>query len=479
VFFDESYYDYYVSYQPYRFPRIPEEARYSRDFEVADLNNNGYPDIIWANGMRGSGVQNRIFLNGREDPETGKMYYGYFEDRTDLLGDTVKDDTYSVAAFDANNSGRRDLFFGGVPTEEHPYAIRVMEHLEDGTFRDVTLDVFPDAGNIDAPVMQILVGDFTGEGDYTEDLNGTGILDPGQDRNDNGVIDWKDTSGRGDGESPFASYDIYLVTQGRNRLFVNDGYGNFTDVTGSQTPGDWRNSFDGAVGDLSNNGHLDIVVTNYGDEDKPIQVLHNDGEGNFTDRTAVAFGKEFPFVGTEQFARGVDLADLDGDGDLDMVVSTDVSTTQHTMFYRGGFNLVYINNTEGRNRPKENRVTRPPRIQNPPTIREITPSEVNYVTNKTRQHDYHIRLKGKNFSSSLEVYMGPDIIIRDVKYVSSEEIHVHFKFDPDKAPKPGYRSIDLIDRPTRRQYPSRYELFRINYYEGETSISGSVWEEMQ
>lgn len=462
VFYDEAYHDFYQAGldEAYRFPIIPVDARYSRDFAVADLNNNGYPDIIWANGMRSGGVQNRIFMNGRIDEDTGKTYYGFFEDRTDLFRDWVKDDSYCVVAFDMNNNGRRDIIFGGMPSDNYPYALRVLEQLEDGTFRDVTTEIFPNVSTIEGPVRQIMVGDFTGEGDYTEDINGNGILDPGQDTNNNGIIDWSNTTGKGDGTRPYVSYDIFLVTEGRNRLFVNDGEGYFTDVTSTHIPVEWRNSFDAAVGDLNMNGHLDIVLTNYMDEDKPIQVLINEGTGKFTDRTSIAFGLDFPFVGTERFARGIELADLDGDGDLDIVVATDVASTHQHLHYSGGYNIVYINNTIGRNKPRGREVVRPPQIKNPPVIDNIDPGRIPVTAGQATEGTWSLRIEGKNFTTSLEVYMGPDISILNVAYKSSEVIEVTFRFNRDN-PRIGNRQIYLIDRPTRRQYPSRFELFEI------------------
>ena len=64
-------------------------------------------------------------------------------------------------------------------------------------------------------------------------------------------------------------------------------------------------------GDIDGDGDLDVVVLNRGQE----FVLINDGAGFFIDQTAT----RFPV--TADSSRGGGLADLDGDGDLDLVVA--------------------------------------------------------------------------------------------------------------------------------------------------------------
>ena len=64
-------------------------------------------------------------------------------------------------------------------------------------------------------------------------------------------------------------------------------------------------------GDIDGDGDLDIIVLNRGQD----LVLINDGGGFFTDQTAA----RFPV--TADTSRGGGLADLDGDGDLDLVVA--------------------------------------------------------------------------------------------------------------------------------------------------------------
>jgi hypothetical protein len=121
-----------------------------------------------------------------------------------------------------------------------------------------------------------------------------------------------------DGDSDL---DAYLVNAGGvdappdrkppNRLFRNDGKGQFTDVTegsGAAVPG-FGNGV--ACGDIDNDGDVDLYVSNLG----PDVLLRNDGTGHFTDITAQAG------VGDPGWGASAAFLDFDRDGDLDLFVT--------------------------------------------------------------------------------------------------------------------------------------------------------------
>jgi len=115
--------------------------------------------------------------------------------------------------------------------------------------------------------------------------------------------------------------DAYLVQSGliepgageerpANRLFLNDGAGNFTDVTESSGAGDLGYGMGVAAGDYDNDGDMDLYVTNLGRN----ALLQNNGSGVFEDATEEAG------VGDERWGSSAGFLDYDNDGDLDLFV---------------------------------------------------------------------------------------------------------------------------------------------------------------
>ncbi|MCW5843423.1 MAG: CRTAC1 family protein [Caldilinea sp.] len=104
----------------------------------------------------------------------------------------------------------------------------------------------------------------------------------------------------------------------RGDRFVNEGYSRKIDATG------W--SWSGKFGDLDTDGDLDLYVVNGmiagdlldylpgGELVEENQALRNDGRGQFL--PAAEWG-----LGSTRSGRSMSMADLDGDGDLDVVVN--------------------------------------------------------------------------------------------------------------------------------------------------------------
>lgn len=121
----------------------------------------------------------------------------------------------------------------------------------------------------------------------------------------------------------------------RNRLLRNDGNWNFVDRGGALGVDDMKKSFQVNLADLTGDGWLDIVVA----EDKAggATYYENNGDGTFTDRTVESGLDGYVFFGGSYAdGMGVGVGDYDNDFDLDVYI---------TNIFDG--NLLYRNNGDG------------------------------------------------------------------------------------------------------------------------------------
>jgi len=117
----------------------------------------------------------------------------------------------------------------------------------------------------------------------------------------------------GDGDLDLA----VSVRNAPNRLLLNDGAGNFSAFDGLPENADplapvAEDTLDIGAADLDQDGDVDLYVANYSDQ--PDRLYLNDGAATFTDASDL-----LPSIPSA--THGVAFADVDGDGDLDVLLA--------------------------------------------------------------------------------------------------------------------------------------------------------------
>ena len=130
--------------------------------------------------------------------------------------------------------------------------------------------------------------------------------------------------------------DVFITRNGffggQCSLLHNNGDGTFTDVTAEAGLEGWGPAFTAAFVDYDNDGRLDLfVVHNLGslfEQKTPNRLFHNNGDGTFTDVTATAG------IVTDSPTIGCCWGDYDNDGRPDLFVSNSIGRSQ--LFHNNG-----------------------------------------------------------------------------------------------------------------------------------------------
>ncbi|MEM7203578.1 MAG: VCBS repeat-containing protein [Planctomycetota bacterium] len=307
---------------------IPARSDTASTIAVGDVDGDGNHDVVVGHWS----AQNRLYLNDGGDR---------FGDATDQLPqDGERPDT--VLLVDVDGDADLDLFFANAQQDQ------LYLNDGTGRFTDATAGRIPSdqvvaggaaAGDIDLDGdVDLLVGEssITGQPSNTRVLenDGTGRFTDAtaarlpEPRSDAAEVLLADVDGDGD-------LDLTVLgVRERNHLYLNDGSGVFTDVTETHMPNDSFFTLAGSFGDVDADGDLDLVLGNGIGEVN--QLYLNSGGGRFVDVSAAQF------TTTAQRTLGIALLDADGDGDLDAVAAN-----QQGLFLQTAQDRLYVNDGTG------------------------------------------------------------------------------------------------------------------------------------
>jgi hypothetical protein len=279
---------------------------------IVDYDDDGWPDIFLVNGGSfvdrdaAAAARHRLYRNNRD---------GTFQDTTASSGIAASGFGMGACSADYDNDGRPDLYVTAVESN------KLYRNNGAGAFADVTAEA--GVGGNGLWSSSCAFADIDNDGDV--DLY---------------VVNYVDFTVKNNkyctalqNIRTYCHPNVYKPVP--DILYRNNGDGTFTDIT--KEAGVYRTDGNGlgvVFGDYDGDGWTDIFVAN---DSVPDFLFHNKGNGIFEEvgfRAGVSVGAE----GRPLAGMGTDMADFDGDGFLDIIV-TNLDRETHSLYRNLGKGL--------------------------------------------------------------------------------------------------------------------------------------------